>query len=62
MADDITFADFTTTEKLRIAALTARMAKRGLADDGTGSVDLSDLQRRIERIENTARRRKKTKQ
>ncbi|MFF7260676.1 DUF6257 family protein [Streptomyces sp. NPDC008159] len=59
MADDIRFSDFTTGEKLRVAALTARMAKRGLADDGTGNVDLSDLKRKVERIENAARRRKK---
>jgi hypothetical protein len=59
MADDLRFSDFTFGEKASIAALTARMAKRGLADDGTGSVDLSDLQRRVERIENGARRRKK---
>ncbi len=59
MADNLRFSDFTTGEKLRVAALTTRMAKRGLADDGTGRVDLSDLQRRVERIENGARRRKK---
>ncbi|MFH8805493.1 DUF6257 family protein [Streptomyces sp. NPDC017936] len=53
--DDLTFSDFTTAEKARVAALTARMAKRGLAGD---SVDISDLQRRIERIEDQARRRK----
>ena len=61
MADDLRFSDFTTGEKARIAVLTARMAKRGLADDGTGNVDVSDLKRRIERIENTALKRK-TKQ
>ncbi|MET8982055.1 DUF6257 family protein [Streptomyces sp. NPDC004539] len=55
MADDIRFSDFTTGEKVRIAALTARMAKRGIAGDG---VDLSDLKRRIERIEKTAARRR----
>lgn len=59
MADDLRFGDFTTGEKARIAVLTARAAKRGLADDGTGNVDISDLTRRIERIENAARRRKK---
>lgn len=58
MADDITFRDFTAGEKARIAALTMRMAKRGLAGD---RVDLSDLQRRIERIEDDARRRKQKK-
>lgn len=55
MADDIKFSDFTTGEKLRVAALTARMAKRGLAGD---SVDLSDLKRKVERIERQAARRK----
>lgn len=59
MAADLTFSDFTTGEKARIAVLLARMAKRGVADDGTGSVDISDLKRRVERIENTARSRKK---
>lgn len=58
MAEDLRFSDFTTGEKARIAVLTARAAKRGLADDGTGNVDISDLTRRIERIENAARRRK----
>ncbi|HEY8981822.1 MAG TPA: DUF6257 family protein [Streptomyces sp.] len=51
MNDDLSFSDFTTGEKVRIAALTARMAKRGIAGDG---VDLSDLKSRIERIEKTA--------
>ena len=58
MTDDLKYSDFTTGEKVRVAGLLARMAKRGLADDGTGNVDLSDLQRRVERIENTARQRK----
>lgn len=58
---DLTFSDFTTGEKLRIAGLHARMAKRGLADDGTDRVDLSDLQRKVERIEKTALRRKNKK-
>ncbi|MEV4863087.1 DUF6257 family protein [Streptomyces ossamyceticus] len=56
MADDIKFSDFTTGEKLRVAGLVARMAKRGAAGEG---VDLSDLQARVERIENQARSRKK---
>ncbi|MDX3034677.1 DUF6257 family protein [Streptomyces scabiei] len=56
MADDIRFNDFTTGEKLRVAALVARMAKRGAAGDG---VDISDLQRKVERIERQAARRKK---
>jgi hypothetical protein len=58
VADDIRFSDFTTGEKLRVAALTARMAKRGLAGDG---VDLSDLQRKVERIERQAAARRKKK-
>lgn len=61
MSDDLRFGDFTTGEKLRIAALIARMGKRGIADDGTGRVDLSDLQRRVTRIENAALRRKQKK-
>ena len=61
MADTLKFSDFTTGEKVRVAGLLARMGKRGLADDGPGRVDLSDLQRRIERIENTALRRKQKK-
>lgn len=61
MADDIAFSDFTAGEKVRIVALTARMAKRGLADDGTDRVDTSDLKRRIERIERDALRRKRGK-
>ncbi|MEH0627882.1 DUF6257 family protein [Streptomyces stelliscabiei] len=61
MTDDLRFSDFTGGEKLRLAGLTARMAKRGLADDGTGNVDLSDLKRKVERIENQARRRKQKK-
>jgi Family of unknown function (DUF6257) len=57
-SDDIKFSDFTTGEKVRIVALTARAAKRGLAEDGTGRIDISDLTRRIERIERQALRRK----
>ncbi|WP_306186951.1 DUF6257 family protein [Streptomyces sp. MK5] len=55
MADDITAADLTFGEKARIAGLVARMAKRGAAGP---KVDISDLQRRVERIEDQARRRK----
>jgi len=61
MADDLDLSDFTAGEKVRMAGLIARMAKRGIADDGTGRVDLSDLQRRFERIENQARKRKNSK-
>lgn len=60
MADnpDIAFSDFTAAEKLRVIALTARMAKRGAGGDG---VDISDLQRRVERIERQAASRKRKK-
>jgi hypothetical protein len=58
MADDLSFRDFTGGEKVRLVALHARMAKRGLAGE---TVDLSDLQRRVERIEKTAERRKNKK-
>lgn len=59
--DDLKFSDFTWDEKARMGVLLSRMAKRGIADDGTGNVDLSDLQRRVERIERTALRRKAKK-
>jgi len=55
MDNDLKFSDFTTGEKARIVALTARMAKRGAAGP---TVDISDLKRRVERIENAAIRRK----
>ncbi|MFD0256425.1 DUF6257 family protein [Streptomyces sp. NPDC127113] len=56
MADSpVRFSDFTRTEKARVAVLTARMAKRGMAGP---NVDISDLQRRVERIEREAARRK----
>lgn len=55
MADDLKFSDFTAAEKVRVATLVARMAKRGAAGP---NVDTSDLKQRIERIENQARRRK----
>lgn len=61
MADDLHFSDFTMGERARIAALTLRAAKRGLADDGTGRIDISDLTRRIEAIERQALRRKSKK-
>ncbi|WP_053914673.1 DUF6257 family protein [Streptomyces sp. TP-A0875] len=50
---------FTPGEKAQIAWYVARMAKRGLADDRQcgGRVDQSDLQRKVERIEEQARRR-----
>ncbi|MFI8894868.1 DUF6257 family protein [Streptomyces paradoxus] len=58
MADDLAFSDFTIGEKARIAGLVARMGKRGLAGEG---VDISDLKRKVERIEDQARRRKQKK-
>lgn len=53
--------NLTRGEKARIALLVARMAKRGLADDRQfgGRVDQRDLQRKVERIENQARKRAK---
>ena len=59
MADDIAFSDFTTGEKVRVAALVARMAKRGAAGP---NVDLADLKARVARIEKQALRRKNPKQ
>ena len=56
--DDLTFSDFTAGEKARVAVLVARMAKRGAAGP---DVDLSDLKRRVERIERQALRRKQGK-
>lgn len=58
MADDLNFSDFTRGGKARLIALHARMTKRSLAGD---TVDLSDLKRRVERIEKTAARRKNGK-
>lgn len=58
MADNLKFSDFTTGEKLRVAGLVVRMAKRGAGGDG---VDISDLKARVERIERQALRRKKKK-
>ncbi|WP_199808541.1 DUF6257 family protein [Streptomyces sp. NRRL S-146] len=55
MADDLSLSDFTPGEKARLALLTARMAKRGIAGM---DVDIRDLQRKAERIEDQARRRK----
>ncbi|MEV5353271.1 DUF6257 family protein [Streptomyces sp. NPDC052693] len=55
MADDLSLGDFTPGEKARLALLTARMAKRGLAGV---DVNINDLKRKAERIEDQARRRK----
>ena len=59
MADDLKWSDFTGGEKARLVGLHARMAKRGLADNGTGNVHTEDLKRRVRRIEDSALRRKK---
>lgn len=58
MADDLSFSDFTRGEKLRLVALHARMAKRGIAGP---TVDLSDLQNKVRRIEKQAEKRKNGK-
>lgn len=50
MADDIRFSDFTAGEKASIAATVARMAMP--------RADLKKLQRRVERIERQAAKRK----
>lgn len=55
MADDLTAADLTLGEKARIGVLIARAARRGAAGPG---VDISDLTKRIVRIEKQALRRK----
>ncbi|MDQ1037252.1 hypothetical protein QFZ75_003668 [Streptomyces sp. V3I8] len=57
---DVQFSDFTAGEKVRMAGLVALMAKRGLADDGTGRV-LDDVKKRMARIEKQAARRKNSK-
>lgn len=53
MADDLSFSDFTRGEKVRIVALTARMA--------TPRANLTELRRKVERIEKAAERRKNGK-
>jgi hypothetical protein len=58
MADDLSLSDFTPGELAKLGLLTTRMAKRGLAGM---DVDLSDLKRKAERIEDQARRRKHKK-
>ncbi|WP_329471697.1 DUF6257 family protein [Streptomyces sp. NBC_01723] len=58
MADDIKSSDLTFGEKARIGTLIARMAKRGMAGP---NVDISDLKRRVERIERQAAKRKNGK-
>lgn len=58
MSGDIKFRDFTAGEKASLVLLHARMAKRGMAGP---EVDLTDLQRKVERIEKRAERRKNGK-
>lgn len=53
MADDIKFSDFTPGEKVRVAALTARMA--------TPRANLTRLRRQVNAIEQGALRRKNGK-
>ncbi|WP_406399668.1 DUF6257 family protein [Streptomyces uncialis] len=58
-----TTPQLTVGEKAQLAWLVARMAKRGLADPdrtGTGAVDLSDLQRKTDRIYERACKRAET--
>ncbi|MFD9221487.1 DUF6257 family protein [Streptomyces sp. NPDC060064] len=49
----------TSWEKAKVASLMARMAKRGLADDRVngGRVYQADLERKVERVLEGARRR-----
>ncbi|MFF5666574.1 DUF6257 family protein [Streptomyces griseofuscus] len=49
----------TVGEKTQIAWLVARMAKRGIADDRQmgGRVDQSDLQNKVDRVLDQARKR-----
>ncbi|MFF1297949.1 MULTISPECIES: DUF6257 family protein [unclassified Streptomyces] len=55
--DDVRFSEFTTFEKLQMVSVIARMAKRSLADDGSGKI-LDDLKAKAARIEKKAQRRK----
>ncbi|MFE3016710.1 DUF6257 family protein [Streptomyces sp. NPDC059256] len=50
----------TAAEKAKVAVLVLRMAKRGIADPdrhGHGTVDLTDLERRVEQVIDGARKR-----
>lgn len=58
--DDVKFSEFTTFEKLQMVSVIARMAKRSLADDGSGRI-LDDLKAKAARIEKKAQRRKNGK-
>lgn len=58
--DDVKFSEFTTFEKLQMVGVIARMAKRSMADDGSGRI-LEDLKAKAARIEAKAQRRKDRK-
>ncbi|MCX5338110.1 DUF6257 family protein [Streptomyces sp. NBC_00140] len=58
--DDVKFSEFTTGEKIHMVSIIARMAKRSLADDGSGRI-LEDLKAKAARIEAKAQRRKDRK-
>lgn len=58
--NDVKFSDFTTFEKVQMVSVIARMAKRSLADDGSGRI-LDDLKAKAARIEKRAARRKNGK-
>ncbi|MFE9602013.1 DUF6257 family protein [Streptomyces hokutonensis] len=58
MADDLKFSDFTGGEKASLILLHGRMAKRGMAGP---TVDISDLKKKVERIEKRALKRKNGK-
>jgi hypothetical protein len=55
--DDVKFSEFTAFEKLQMVTVIARMAKRSMADDGSGKI-LDDLKAKAARIEKKAQRRK----
>ncbi|MEU5892541.1 DUF6257 family protein [Streptomyces sp. NPDC047461] len=58
--NDVRFSEFTALEKLQMVTVIARMAKRSLADDGSGKI-LDDLKAKAARIEKRAQRRKDAK-
>lgn len=58
--NDVRFSEFTTFEKIQMVSVIARMAKRSIADDGSGKI-LDDLKAKAARIEKKAQRRKDSK-
>ena len=58
--NDVKFSEFTAFEKLQMVTVIARMAKRSMADDGSGRI-LEDLKAKAARIEKKAQRRKDAK-